>query len=478
MNILDSKRLTVVGAVVCLLGLLSTVGWSEAPPTTATAPWMMSVGKKDYSLSAHGSVTDAAGAHVELTSSKERKSPYGGSIASVDAMPYRGHTVRLSALISTTDAAEGAGTWLRSDGPFGALTFANSQASLIKGTTSAQKREVAIIVPNSARLLVFGTFLDGDGHSTVDHLSLVTGATVPRHSIVSARTELDAAIKIVHDYALHSPLINWNVEATKLQSDIGKDDWSLDAYPLIRQLLAALQEHHSHLVSRMDADAAHSATAVILLPKVELRPDGLGYIALPGFNNVERHNVDTYEDSALTGISHIAGEVRAGWIIDLRNDTGGNMWPMLAALSPFLGDGPLGYFKGNFGVSKPWEVHAEKPHSKAISDFDKIPVVVITGPDTASAGEAVVIALHGRPNTRFIGMPTAGLTTGNRVFRLPDGAEIALSTSVELDRAQREYDGPIQPDFVVAPELPSASGADNQLAAAEKWLLGGARQAE
>jgi carboxyl-terminal processing protease len=64
------------------------------------------------------------------------------------------------------------------------------------------------------------------------------------------------------------------------------------------------------------------------------------------------------------------------------------------------------------------------------------------------------------------------LTTGNRVFGLPDGAEIALSTSVELDRFQKEYDGPIQPDSAVAPKVPSAPGADNQLAAAERWLLG------
>jgi hypothetical protein len=472
MTILDSRRYSAIGAIGCLLGLLSTVGWSDVPPTTATTSWMMSVGNKDYSLSAHGSVTDTAGAHVELTSSKGRTSPYGGSIASVDATPYRGHTVRLSALISTTDAAEGAGIWLRSDGPLGALTFANSQASLIKGSVSSQKREVAIIVPNSARLLAFGTFLYGDGHSAVDRLSLVTSAPVPRDSIVPARIELAAAIKIVRENALHSSLINWNVEVTRLQNEVGKDDWSLDAYPLIRQLLASLNDHHSHLVSRTDADATHSATTAILLPKVEQRPDGVGYIALPDFNNVERHNVDMYEDSALTSISHIAGEVRAGWIIDLRNDTGGNMWPMLVALSPFLGDGPLGYFKGSFGVSKPWEVHAEERHSEATSDFDKIPMVVITGPDTASAGEAVVIALHGRPNTRFIGMPTAGLTTGNRVFGLPDGAEIALSTSVELDRFQKEYDGPIQPDSAVAPKVPSAPGADNQLAAAERWLLG------
>jgi len=33
----------------------------------------------------------------------------------------------------------------------------------------------------------------------------------------------------------------------------------------------------------------------------------------------------------------------AGWIIDLRGNSGGNMYPMLAGLSSLLGEGVLGY---------------------------------------------------------------------------------------------------------------------------------------
>ncbi|MGC1551117.1 MAG: S41 family peptidase [Rhodanobacter sp.] len=475
MTIVSLKHLGMMGAVACLLTLRPTLAASVAPSVIMPTPWAMSVGKADYSLNAHGSVLDIEGAHVELTSSKDRKSVFGGSISSVDATHYRGHIVGLSGLISTAAASDGSGIWIRADSTLGKLTFANSQASLVKGTSSSQKREIQIVVPNSATVLVFGTFLEGDGHSQVDHLSLMLGDAVPHDSIVPAHTELDAAIKIIRGNALHASLIDWNVEPSKLHAQIGKDDWSQDTYSLIRELLTSLQDHHSRLLSPTEADATRSATAAISAPNVEQRSGGVGYIALPGFNNSERHNVDAYEESALTGISRIAVDVRTGWIIDLRNDTGGNVWPMLVALGPFLGDGPLGYFKGSFGISEPWKVHAENGHLKAPVDFSTVPLAVLIGPRTVSAGEAVVIALHGRPHTRFFGTPTAGVPTGNRIFTLPDGAEIALTTSVELDRFQKEYDGPLQPDVVVARQLPSTANTDNELAAAQKWLLNAAR---
>ena len=457
------------------LGMLSALVQADAPSGAAPTRWTMAAGKADYSLEARGSALDSDGAHVELISSEGRKSTFGGSASRVKATDYRGHTVKLSAFISTTDARDGAGIWIRADGIHGELSFANSQASLVKGTSPPEKREIEIVVPNSATVLVFGTLLDGDGRSAADHLSLVRGDAVSLASTVPARAELDAAIKVVKGHALHSTSIDWDQEVPKLRAQISNDDGALDTYGLIRELLASLQDHHSHLLSAKDADAAHSAATAISLPTVEQRPNGVGYIALPGFNNMEKHNVEAYEGSASAEIVRISGSVNTGWIIDLRNDRGGNMWPMLAALRAFLGDEPLGYFKDSFSLSSPWGVPLKKQYPRASIDLSHVPVAVLTGAHTASAGEAVVIAFKGRPNTRFFGMPTAGVPTGNRVFGLPDGAAIALTTSVELDRFQKEYDGPIQPDVFVAPGASSGPNSDSVLIAAQKWLSNAAR---
>jgi C-terminal processing protease CtpA/Prc len=356
------------------------------------------------------------------------------------------------------------------------VAFSNSQASLVTGTSSAQQREVVIVVPPSASTLVFGTLLFGDGRALVDHLSLIRGDAIFPDGIVPAQAELDAAIGIVKENALRSSSVDWDMLVPKLRAEIGKDDWSLDAYRQIRELLAALQDHHSHLLSVAQAKATRSLQEAVALPSIEQRQDGMGYIAMPEFNSTEVHHVASYVESASAGIARIADSANTGWILDLRNDGGGNVWPMLAALRPFLGTAPLGYFKGRSGLSTSWKTQLDQLHpARAPVDLSDAPLAVLTGPNTASAGEMVVIALKGRPHTRFFGMPTTGVPTGNRTFTLPDGAAIALTTTVELDRTQMEYDGPIPPDVTVTPGALSGRDADGVLAAAQQWLHEGVK---
>ena len=69
----------------------------------------------------------------------------------------------------------------------------------------------------------------------------------------------------------------------------------------------------------------------------------IGYIKISGFS---------YTDSLCNAfalrlqqiIKEIDNNNLKGWIIDLRNNTGGNMWPMLLGIGPIIGDGTAGYF--------------------------------------------------------------------------------------------------------------------------------------
>lgn len=461
-----------------LAGMLCLVAFFHASSVQAAAAdgsnWALSLGKADYVLNAQGSVLDGDGAHVELASSPGRGAPTGSSVVTVDATGYRGYTVKLSGLISTTDARDGAALWLRSDGARGRLTFANSQASPVKGTSSAQGREVQIVVPPNARTLVLGTLLFGDGRASVEHLSLVRGDAVPTGSMGSAQAELDTAIRIVKENAMHAASVDWNTLEPKLRAEIDKDGWAQEAYSPIRELLAALQDHHSQLVP-LEKIERQAAQKTIPLPSVELQPGGVGYIALPGFGSTGKEELAAYLDSVSSGVSRAGGSAGVGWVLDLRQDGGGNMWPMLATLRPFLGTAPLGYFKGATGLSDSWRSQLDSLNpGKPVVELGDAPLAVLTGPHTASAGEAVVIALKGRPHTRFFGQPTFGVPTGNRKFALPDGAAIAVTTTVELDRNHVQYDGRIPPDVTVAPDAASSPDADATLAAARQWLRDGA----
>ena len=89
------------------------------------------------------------------------------------------------------------------------------------------------------------------------------------------------------------------------------------------------------------------------------------------------------------------------------------------------------------------------------------PVAVLIGQGTVSAGEFTAISFRGRPNTRFFGKPSWGLSTNNESFLLSDGAIINLTTSIAVDRTGQEYGGSILPDITTStPELDAA-----------EWLL-------
>ena len=168
----------------------------------------------------------------------------------------------------------------------------------------------------------------------------------------------------------------------------------------------------------------------------------VGYVSIPGYSGGDVAAAGTYATRMHESLAGILASSSCGWVVDLRQNTGGNMWPMLAGLKPFLGNAGLGTFESPTGSSPKWiagqAVGVEPPAT--LGGLESAWVAVITGPRTASSGEAVAIAFRGRPRTRSFGLPTAGcLSTANQTFRLPDGAMILLTTAVDADRTGKRY---------------------------------------
>src|SRR5690606_13717711 len=99
---------------------------------------------------------------------------------------------------------------------------------------------------------------------------------------------------------------------------------------------------------------------------------------------------------------------------------GGNMWPMLAGLAPLLGDGVVGAFAPPAETPTRWWIDGGNAGSGerlqaashyAVEIAGPTPIVaVLTGPRTASSGEAVAVAFRGHPGARSFGEPTHGVT--------------------------------------------------------------------
>jgi C-terminal processing protease CtpA/Prc len=298
--------------------------------------------------------------------------------------------------------------------------------------------------------------------TAVPTLTVMPG-TVPNLVItptqkIDAQQYLSEALDIIEKNALNSEKLDW-VKVRSTAFDLEKEsNIPSQTYDTIRYVLEQLNDHHSIFVTPDAAkEIQNSTTAAFPAPKGKILENKIGYVALAEFNAQAKEEMNKYADEIQSIIIDLDKQSVCGWIVDLRDDLGGNMYPMIAGLGALIGEGKLGSFQDAKGNLTPWfyrngasgegsEPIAKVSHPEFLLAPEETSVAVLIGPNTASAGEATALSFRGRPNTRFFGKPSYGLTTGNAPFPLSDGAIIILASVVELDRTGKAYGGSITPD--------------------------------
>ena len=307
-----------------------------------------------------------------------------------------------------------------------------------------------------------------------------TPTLVPPPTLAPSPTSLSAAqgylweaMDIIQKNALRSKNVNWvQVRATALTSEkFAKTP--ADTYDTISSVLRQLGDHHSFFMTPDQANQLNNSTVEDYpSPKGKLLDGKIGYVAVFGFGAQSEDEINKYADKIQNIVIELDQQSVCGWIVDLRENTGGNMYPMIAGLGVLIGEGDLGSFKDATGQTSSWYYRdgqsgsdntpvAKVSHPDFLFKPEENPVAVLIGPQTASSGEATAISFRGRPNTRFFGSPSAGLTTGNDGFLLSDGAIIILTVVVELDRTGQEYGAEMIPDITTS----------NPESEAAEWLL-------
>ena len=341
----------------------------------------------------------------------------------------------------------------------------------VRGDADWTPCSIWLPVPDEATKVVFVVLLQGGGAVSVRRLRLEVSALLDASAPLTPPVQdvLDAAISITKKNALRRNDVPWDVVEPKVRALAAGAEESADVYPAIRYLLTQLGDHHSFLMPPAQTSQFQTGDEQNPIPEVRALAASVGYISVPGYFGVEARAMRTYATRMYEALGGTLASVSCGWVVDLRPNTGGNMWPMLAGLKPFLGSAGLGTFESPAGSSQPWVagqgVGVEAPSTLAVLESSW--VAVLTGPRTVSSGEAVAIAFRGRPHTRSFGKPTAGLSTSNDTFTLPDGAMILLTTAVEADRTGRRYGDKIDPDQRVDA---IASTDDTTLSVAVQWL--------
>lgn len=326
-------------------------------------------------------------------------------------------------------------------------------------------------------------------------------------SHATARTVFREAIAALSTRALGRERIDWPALEAQLGADLRDTDPPSAAYPAIDAALARYNDPHarfqppapqrpsareeSGLVAdeqpRGEASAPTPTPRIPTAPEGQLLDDRIAYLVIPGCSAANADDLRAFALTLATELARLQAQSPSGYLIDLRLNAGGNLWPMLLGLHPLLGDGPAmtmidaDHHASTFGLDarSTWIDFGQgrqtqldwaditQPATPALADAR---VAVLLGPWTMSSGEALAIALGDRPHTRTFGEPTAGLTTVTNDHSLSDGSLLIIPETRMGDRNARAVVGPVQPQQIASfadwptPEDPAAI-------AARDWLL-------
>lgn len=324
---------------------------------------------------------------------------------------------------------------------------------------------------------------------------------------------LNSALDIIQQHALSSQSVDWSALRREAFQKAAGSFNPIDTYPAIYWALAQMNDPGSRirlpaglypdqisLLQQAEKEAAASAPpSHPPLPPTPFTarrlPEGhidavlgrkFAHLSLPTCSATDNDGRMLYAADVRRIVASLSAQKPEGWILDLRGNAGGNMWPMLDGVGPILGDGVVGAFVMASGQRISWFYSDGKAGTRNNAGIESVslnlpatpeeagpppPVAVLVDSSTAKSAEAVAIAFHGRQNTRFFGQRTAGMSTAVQGFPLSDGAQIYLTTAIDADRNGHVFPGGLTPDQVFPPvtSMPPEE-SDVALNAAEQWL--------
>ena len=367
------------------------------------------------------------------------------------------------------------------------IYYNDSQSQSSNGNQDWKEHKLEIILDERATTIRVGLALEGnvDGEVWFDHLQIDDAMSAKKHKSPAVDSYISAFIDTVRKNSINRDAINWQDYERTMYNLATEASTVKDTYPILRYGLGLLEDGHSSFKTPEERSNWKGGTneEVILLPemKSEYLGDGIGYINVPTFGSGSKNAATAYADTLHSHFTSLYQQYNVEkWIIDLRDNSGGNMWPMLAGLGPLYDDNKLGEFRGR-SKSIPWyyrdgsslmenEAITTVSDSSHVPNFNNAPVAVLIGPNTASSGEAVAISFIGRPDTKIFGAPTAGKSTANDDFELADGAAIYLTSLVMSDREGTMYGSRIVPDVNVSSTERDRKHTDDVCATAIQWL--------
>lgn len=323
-------------------------------------------------------------------------------------------------------------------------------------------------------------------------LTVLAGAQFPAHP--------DSIYTFIKHNSVWKDGVNWIEADSSFKNQLKKAKNDTDTIQCFIPVLEKLNDVHSYFTYNkkyynfskpVDSFYYQQIEPLLTLSRAEngqvstrLFPNGVIYVRVPAMNISGTAAINQAAQSLHDSLMQYSDKRPRGVIIDLRLNTGGNVYPMLAGLSPVLGKGNVAFelnaddklvrtwsiIEGDFAINGVKMTSLKQPFKPV---FEKIPVAVLTSSITASSGSMVAIAFRNRPNTASFGENTAdGYTTSNGTFQYAPNLSFNFASAFVADRKAKLYK-----DFVAVdiPVLKSKNFSnpymDETVITACKWLL-------
>ncbi|MFH7041321.1 S41 family peptidase [Paucibacter sp. JuS9] len=311
-------------------------------------------------------------------------------------------------------------------------------------------------------------------------LQAITPVDVPR----GAAADFDNALSMIKSSAWRADSVNWPAVETLAYELLGRAPSTESRRLALAFVLHALADGHSGLTfpSTYPAASLAPSTPTVSIPSPRAAAFKREAISAGYYLKPEWMPTRTLEDrldysARLAGALTSAADSTCGWVIDLRRNSGSNLYAALDGLWHLFGDGPMGQILSPMRNSS-WRFEGGTSRGDRTEQgwvnagparFRHSPVAVLIDDFTAGSTEALVMSFIGRERTRLFGSRTSGSTVTLRHLQINEHLAFNWVDALTADRSGRTYLLGIDPDVVVS--MPAAfAGKGPVRQQAEAWL--------